>query len=69
MYVSFPWEGSLLDTGIYPDVRPQTTSGLDLPNTVVKVTYPGGKQLDVFQFLQEGYGIPAGVAVTPPARL
>jgi hypothetical protein len=70
MYVSSPWEGTLRRRGTYGDaVRRLTSSGPKLANTVVEVTYPGGKQLNVFQFGQDDYGYPTGVAVTPTAPL
>jgi hypothetical protein len=70
MYVSSPWEDLLRRRGTHGDaVRRLTSSGPKLPNTVVEVTYPGGKQLNVFQFGQDDYGYPTGVAVTPRAPL
>ncbi len=58
MYVSSTYEGN---------ARRLSSSGPKLANTVVEITYPGGKRLAVLRFSKRNYGIPTGVAVYPPA--
>ena len=58
MYVSSSYGGN---------ARRLSSSGPKLANTVVEITYPGGKRLAVLRFSKRNYGIPTGVAVYPPA--